>query len=94
MYVSVCKSRRKIYDLAIRTRTDLLIDLEIDIAVGVNMRLETQNNASVLVGDGIENGVGGGRGRVQNIRAAGRDRHLLADLKRRFLIVEYNERGI
>jgi len=32
VYVSVCKSRCKIYDLAIRARTDPLIDLEIDIA--------------------------------------------------------------
>ena len=49
--VAVCKRWRKIYGLAIRACADLLIDLEIDIAVGVNVRPETQNNARVLVGE-------------------------------------------
>ena len=46
--------------LAIRTvRADLLIDIEVNIAIGMDARLDTQNNARVLVGDGIENGIGG-----------------------------------
>src|SRR5208282_1633741 len=69
---------------------DLLIDVEQDRAVRVHPRLHMQDDARVLVVDRVDHRVVG----AENGRAAGRDRDLIAHLKRRFAVVDHDQRRI
>ena len=73
-----------------RHAADLLLDVELDAVVGADARLNVQNDAGVLVVDGVDDGVVG----AQHSRAAGRDRHLIADLQRRVLVVDHHQRRV
>src|SRR5262245_24685962 len=89
--------RDRALDLALRDRrgqrisagggsdvADLLLDVEADVAVDINARDHAQNDAGVAIVDGVDDRVVA----RQHIRAAGRDRHVVADLERRGLIVD------
>ena len=73
-----------------RDVADLLLDVEHNIAVGVDAGNDAQNNASVAIIDRADHLVG----RIEHGGRAGGDRDLVADLQRRDLIVEHNNGGI
>src|SRR5215470_5037236 len=69
---------------------DLLLDVEPHVAVDVDARNDAQDDAGVAIIDSVDDGVAGG----QHRRAAGRDRHLVADLQRGRLVVDDDDRRI
>ena len=73
-----------------RNVADLLLDIEPDVAVDVDPRRHPQDDAGVAVIDGVHDGIAGG----QHGGAAGGDRYLVADLQRRDLVVDDDQRGI
>ena len=72
-----------------RDVADLLLDVEQHIAVGVDARHDAQDDAGVAIVDRVDDRRAGA---AEHGRAAGRDRHLVADLQGRDLIVEHDDR--
>ena len=69
---------------------DLLFNIESNIAVGVDARHDSQNDA----GAAIVGGIGDGIARAQHSGAAGLNRDLVSDLQRRDLIVDHDKDGV
>src|SRR5262249_9135198 len=91
------RDRDRALDLALRDRrgqrvgarrrryiADLLLDVEADVAIDVDARDHPQNDSGVAIVDGVDDGVL----TRQHVRAAGGDRHVVADLERRRLIID------
>src|SRR6267378_3082487 len=67
---------------------DLLFDIEPHVAVGVDARHHTQDNADAAVVDGVDDAPS------QRGQGAGRDRHIAADHQGRHLVVDDDNRWI
>ena len=70
-----------------RNVADFLFDVEPDISVDVDAGRNPQDDAGVAIIDGVDDRVAC----RQHRGAAGGDRHDVADLKRRDLIVDHNQ---
>jgi len=69
---------------------DLLLDIEPYVAICADARRDPQDDAGVSIVNGVHDRVVRG----QHRRAAGRYRHDIADLQRRELVVDHNQRRV
>src|SRR6202020_1837739 len=69
---------------------DLLLDIESYFAIGADTGRNVQDDAGVTIIDGVDDRIAARGCRIENACRAGRDRNLVADLKRGRLVVDHD----